>query len=402
VQTTEPSAMEKSAVVVSEESEEFYDAKEEITPPSLSPIPEVEDIKDGVKETKSFKSFLEEASTLSAVSQARTAFKSFRSVLDKLGANNTGPSTTTGTPTVPLQNQEREIQPGQDSIINQITREDSTICVSNGNYGASMQDSNANTNIDANQVVDSLGDSLKSNLNLVKAEDLMLASLKSQEKDWILYTCDEDKSTEQLEQWLTSNPPSTMKASSGVGWICIRHPSGRVKGCKITDIVTANRARNLWEEETKDVPGLEHLAHSVGVTSGKWLVHISPADVDRVWHDVATSMVNKSFGPNVLSAKVSSVSDESTVPSTDRSNKQVICIYNEDYTNMKEVLLVEKELRRLKVYQRITYKPDIYSIVGIYRNNKFGLKPTIYSSVYNKRTNESLIETPTKKKTIKR
>ena len=45
---------------------------------------------------------------------------------------------------------------------------------------------------------------------------------------------------------------------------------------------------------------------SVGVTSGKWLVHISPADVDRVWHDVATSMVNKSFGPNVLSAKVCS------------------------------------------------------------------------------------------------
>merc|ERR1711872_1098854 len=89
VQTTEPSAMEKSAVV-SEESEEFYDAKEEMTPPSLSPIPEVEDIKDGVKETKSFKSFLEEASTLSAISQARTAFKSFRSVLDKLGANNTG------------------------------------------------------------------------------------------------------------------------------------------------------------------------------------------------------------------------------------------------------------------------------------------------------------------------
>ena len=50
-------------------------------------------------------------------------------------------------------------------------------------------------------------------------------------------------------------------------------------------------------------------------------------------------------------------------------------------TNAEQVLSIEKTLRAVPIKSDMQYKPNIYSQLGIYRNNKYKLRPTIYSSV---------------------
>ena len=40
----------------------------------------------------------------------------------------------------------------------------------------------------------------------------------------------------------------------------------------------------------------------------------------------------------------------------------------------------------------MTFKPDVYSAVGVYRNNDWGLRPTLFSSTYCIREGKGLIE----------
>ena len=50
-------------------------------------------------------------------------------------------------------------------------------------------------------------------------------------------------------------------------------------------------------------------------------------------------------------------------------------------TNEDQVLGIEKTLRAVPIKSDMQYKPNIYTQLGIYRNNKYKLRPTIYSSV---------------------
>merc|ERR1712037_51913 len=47
----------------------------------------------------------------------------------------------------------------------------------------------------------------------------------------------------------------------------------------------------------------------------------------------------------------------------------------------KEVFAVEKAIRNVPIRFAIQYKPLIYTELGIYRGNKFCIRPTIYNSV---------------------
>ena len=51
-----------------------------------------------------------------------------------------------------------------------------------------------------------------------------------------------------------------------------------------------------------------------------------------------------------------------------------------DYKDTEQVMRVENLMRSAGVTTIFTYKPDIFSALGIYRNNKWGCRPTIYSS----------------------
>ena len=47
---------------------------------------------------------------------------------------------------------------------------------------------------------------------------------------------------------------------------------------------------------------------------------------------------------------------------------------------MFQVMKIENLLRSSGVLGELLYKPDIFSTLGIYRNNIWGFRPSIYSS----------------------
>ena len=55
------------------------------------------------------------------------------------------------------------------------------------------------------------------------------------------------------------------------------------------------------------------------------------------------------------------------------NNGHVICVYNEDFTDEEELLEVETSLRQVKIRSVLQYKPQIFSVLGVYRNNRSGI-----------------------------
>ena len=49
-------------------------------------------------------------------------------------------------------------------------------------------------------------------------------------------------------------------------------------------------------------------------------------------------------------------------------------------TNVKEIHEIEKVVRNISIKCELLYKPNIFSTIGIYRENKYKLRPTIYAS----------------------
>ncbi|KAL9952494.1 hypothetical protein ACROYT_G039760 [Oculina patagonica] len=94
-----------------------------------------------------------------------------------------------------------------------------------------------------------------------------------------------------------------------------------------------------------------------------------PARIDAIWTSVAKAVVSGSLG---FAAKVSTREPE--------EKTHVICVYTEDFTNEEQVRAVEKGLREVGIITAMSYKPDVYTTLGIYRKNPWGLKPTIYTS----------------------
>ena len=121
------------------------------------------------------------------------------------------------------------------------------------------------------------------------------------------------------------------------------------------------------------------VARKSGVTSGKWMLFPSPENVNHVWSLVAHATASEDLGH---AAKVAA--DDG---SGDKA--RLICVYNEDYADKKEVKRVLQQLNRLGLAKRtglygndqaIYYKADAYTTLDIVSGNQWGLKPSIYSS----------------------
>ena len=54
----------------------------------------------------------------------------------------------------------------------------------------------------------------------------------------------------------------------------------------------------------------------------------------------------------------------------------VICIYTPDYKDKDEILRVDDLLRKAGVKGELRYKPTIFSVLGIYSNNKWRIQPS--------------------------
>ena len=80
----------------------------------------------------------------------------------------------------------------------------------------------------------------------------------------------------------------------------------------------------------------------------------------------------------MVSGKLGFAAKVSTRDPEDKTH--VICVYTEDFTNEEQVRAVEQGLRKVGVTVQMRYKPDIYTTLGIYSKNPWGLRPTVYIS----------------------
>ncbi|KAK3588757.1 hypothetical protein CHS0354_024238 [Potamilus streckersoni] len=200
-------------------------------------------------------------------------------------------------------------------------------------------------------------------------------SLAADMDEWIVYEC--DKMEESLEEWLEENAPSEINRSSGVGWICISRFSERPT--QDPDVMGLQQAWESLKSSGRPINKqvIMELAKNYDVLAGKWMIHVqSGFKVDQLW-----SFVCRGIMTHILPSFSAKVSPVNTKENGD-ADRHVICVYNNDFTNEDEVYELEAGLRTIGIKCPLYYKPDVYTYLGVYRNNEWGLRPTIYESMY--------------------
>jgi len=209
-----------------------------------------------------------------------------------------------------------------------------------------------------------------------KAEDLFAASVVADDDEWLEFQIDESLPAKEqldlLKVWLVTNSPSRVGRSSGIGWIAVKFKD---KGKKVL------KAKEAWDsyqgERNMDV--VNKLADEYNVKGGKWLCHLPTSTVDKIWSNISTTLISGGLGPHVFMVKVSPLNDLNKSEVLEDS-EHVICVYNTNYKDEEQVMRVENLMRSAGICNNLTYKPDIFSALGIYRNNKWGFRATIYNS----------------------
>ena len=178
-----------------------------------------------------------------------------------------------------------------------------------------------------------------------------------------------------LSAFLQLYTPSAVGAADG-DWLCVH------VRCDSADAAEDGWRCSFGEERllaewaataAKSAAALRALSLRSGCRSGKWLLRASAAFVDAQWRRVAAAVALGRL-PGVRTAKVSSRDPPAGNPA------HVACVYTQDWTDEADVRSVRAALReRCGVHWRISYKPDIYTLLGIFAKNKLKIKPTVYT-----------------------
>ncbi|XP_054608661.1 UPF0696 protein C11orf68 homolog isoform X2 [Dunckerocampus dactyliophorus] len=211
------------------------------------------------------------------------------------------------------------------------------------------------------------------------AADTYAAEAMAADMDpWIVFDTRRTPKSE-FDDWLESNRPSQVcrygdeeSGVSPVGWIAVLGPdhcpgSGNVRGLQEDweKLVSSGRPVNFYT--------VKELALNHGVLSGKWLMHMDCGfKVDHAWECVARA---------TLDGKICQVKVSPHDP--DKGGKQVICAYNHNFADESDVVRLDTNIRASGVKCPLVYKPDAYTYLGIYRNNRWKICPTIYESRFN-------------------
>ncbi|KAF5346508.1 hypothetical protein D9756_010053 [Leucocoprinus leucothites] len=216
----------------------------------------------------------------------------------------------------------------------------------------------------------------------------------------VVYNWKKDDPSARIEPFYNRWPPSCTSSRS-CDWICI--------DCGLSPFMKSLGPEELGTRFKMDYLGLKEefnaitreggvkvtpemidaLAAKYGVLSGKWMVYSKPESVDQLWRKVVRVVAfDRGYGQVKVSARkvlddpqchseFSASSKEGWnggVPVPDESH--VMCV---DYTNKQEVNELRKALRfRAGVFWKIGFKPDVYTLLGVYKGNEWGLRPSRY------------------------
>ncbi|KAJ8281835.1 hypothetical protein COCON_G00043540 [Conger conger] len=216
------------------------------------------------------------------------------------------------------------------------------------------------------------------NAEPLSAEKYAAEAMAADMAPWIVFDACKTPRAE-FEGWLESNRPSQVSrygdeegGSSPVGWISVQGPEkwpsmGDVEGLQ------EGWERLLASGRSVSFQTVKELALNYGVLTGKWLMHLDTGfKVDHAWECIARA---------VLDGKIHSAKVSPRNPKPD--NRHVICVYNQTFTEEDQVMRLDALIRAAGVKCPLSYKPDVYTYLGIYRNNRWKLCPTIYESKFN-------------------
>jgi len=238
------------------------------------------------------------------------------------------------------------------------------------------------------------------------AEQLQKASLAQKDDKVVSFDCRLRPKTE-LTDWLRQNKPTVVKRSDKVGYIAVlskRCTSLTESKFTLTTEDLEVKHSDLiddWDRLTNDPSAkitydtVMHLAKKHGVLGGKWLFSVEAGreDVDSIWMFLASAMASDEDPMPCLAIKITPTNDVDDPENTKRGRRShMISIYTEDFTDEDNVFQVEKRLRAIPIKKDLTYKPDMFTALGIYRNNKYHLKPVIYHSVWHSMSSTSVID----------
>eukprot|EP01135_Chromosphaera_perkinsii_P004509 Nk52_evm3s287 gene=Nk52_evmTU3s287 len=111
------------------------------------------------------------------------------------------------------------------------------------------------------------------------------------------------------------------------------------------------------------------------VLGGKWLIFLKQHNVEVMWRRIGMAVYNGKLGD----CKCCKIGPKSgTKMKAEDEKEYVLAVYNDNYLDKKAVMRIRNELTRLGIRHPIPYKPDIYTFLGIYRNNQYRLNPYRY------------------------
>ncbi|XP_062239894.1 UPF0696 protein C11orf68 homolog [Platichthys flesus] len=209
------------------------------------------------------------------------------------------------------------------------------------------------------------------------AETYAAESMAADLDPWIVFDCRKTPRSE-FDDWLETNRPSQVyrygdeeSGVSPVGWIAVLGPDHGPSGSDVMGL------QDSWDKllgsgRSVSFETVKELALNHRVLSGKWLMHLdSGFKLDNAWECVARA---------TLDGKISMVKVSAFDPKGDP--QQVICCYNENFTDESQVIRLDSAIRATGVKCSLSYKPDVYTHLGIYRRNRWKLCPTIYESKF--------------------
>ena len=169
---------------------------------------------------------------------------------------------------------------------------------------------------------------------------------------------------------------NVVSRTDGIGRIAVAAPGYNIMDDALEDLIGAQES---WEQlkacgRPINLRTITDIAKVHSVIRGKWLFYTSTGlKVDHLWSLVAQGVVEGRCG---ISATVTPYNPH------DESGSHVIGVYNNNFTDYEQVMDLEHAVRLLGIKCQMMYKPIIYSKLGIYSNNEWGLQPSVYKSVY--------------------
>ncbi|KAL4818095.1 hypothetical protein BDW67DRAFT_21969 [Aspergillus spinulosporus] len=150
----------------------------------------------------------------------------------------------------------------------------------------------------------------------------------------------------------------------------LREDNDQKKG---STIALSRKVKPLQRELEKHI---FELARETNCITGKWMMFITPDQVDSYWEAVADATMKGFLG---VGAKVATLSN-----SDEQGKARLMAIYTRDYDDIADVKRVLRKLVELKLVKRgerpIYYKRDALTYLNIKSGNRYGIKVTALSS----------------------